>query len=68
METQTQHKKLYRSKTKRVFAGVCGGLAEYTNTDPTVLRLIWTLIVIFTGFVPGLLVYLLAVVIIPEQS
>jgi phage shock protein C len=64
---ETKQKKLFRSKTNKVFAGVCGGLAEYTNTDPTVLRLIWTLVVIFTGFVPGLLVYLIAVIIIPEN-
>lgn len=63
----TEHKKLYRSTTDRVFAGICGGLGEYLNIDSTILRLVWTLIVIFTGLVPGVLVYLLAIFIIPQR-
>lgn len=59
-------KRLYRSRTNRVFAGVCGGLGEYLNTDATVLRLIWTLIVVFTGLIPGVLVYVVAAIIVPE--
>lgn len=61
-------KRLYRSKADRKIAGVCGGLAEYLDTDPTIVRLIAVVILIFTGFVPMLLVYLLAWVIIPEFS
>jgi phage shock protein C len=64
---ETQQKRLYRSKTNKVFAGICSGLAEYLNIDATVLRLVWTLIVIFTGIVPGVLVYFIALLIIPEQ-
>jgi phage shock protein C len=66
MET-TQPKKLYRSKTNKVFAGICGGLAEYLNTDVTILRLVWLLIVVFTGIFPGVIVYVLAILVIPEQ-
>ncbi|MCC2631205.1 MAG: PspC domain protein [Candidatus Paceibacter sp.] len=61
------HKKLYRSKTNRVFAGVCGGVAEYLNIDPTILRVLWVLLVVFTGIFPGVLVYIIAIFIIPEQ-
>ncbi len=59
-------KKLYRSRTNRIFAGIVGGLGEYFNIDPVLLRLIWVLVVIFTGLVPGVLVYLIAIYIIPE--
>lgn len=61
------HKKLYRSKTNKVFAGICGGLAEYFNIDATLLRLVWVLIVVFSGFFPGVLVYLIALLIVPLQ-
>lgn len=65
--TNMEIKKLRRSKTDRVFAGICGGIGEYLGIDPVLLRLIWLLIVIFTGFVPGVLVYILAIFIIPEK-
>lgn len=60
-------KRLYRSRADRRIAGVCGGLAEYLEMDPTVIRLIAVLILIFTGFVPMLIAYLIAWIIIPEQ-
>lgn len=58
---------LYRSATERVCAGVCGGLGEYWAIDPVVLRLLWTFITVFTGFAPGIIVYILAVFIIPVR-
>jgi phage shock protein PspC (stress-responsive transcriptional regulator) len=61
-------KRLHRSETNKVFAGVVGGLGEYFEIDPTVLRLAWVLIVIFTGFFPGVVAYLIAVVVIPRGS
>lgn len=60
-------KKLYRSKTNRIFAGICGGLGEYFNIDATILRLLWLLIVVFTGLFPGVLVYIIAIFIIPSH-
>lgn len=60
-------KKLYRSRKQRVLAGVFGGLGEYFNIDPTILRIAWILITVFTGFIPGLIAYLMAAIIIPEQ-
>ena len=59
-------KKLYRSKTDRKFLGVCGGLAEYFGIDATVLRLILVLAVIFAGV--GIIAYLVAALIIPEEQ
>jgi phage shock protein C len=61
-------KRLYRSDHNKVFAGICGGLGEYLNIDPVVLRLVWVLVVIFTGFVPGVLVYIIAYFIIPPRE
>ncbi len=59
------NKKLYRSATDKMIAGVCGGVAEYVHMDSTVLRLIWALVVVFTGFAPGVIVYIVAVIIMP---
>ena len=57
-------KKLYRNTKNKMIAGVCSGLAEYINIDPTIVRLIWALIA-FSG--AGLLAYLIAAIIIPEK-
>lgn len=62
------HKKLYRSNTDKMIAGVCGGLAEYLEVDSTVLRLLWTLVVVFSGFFPGVVVYIVAAIIMPQNS
>jgi phage shock protein C len=43
-------KTLYRSKSNKVIAGVCGGIGEYLDIDPTVIRLLWVLITIPWGF------------------
>ena len=59
-------KKLYRSKKNRVIAGVCGGLGEYFDVDPTLIRLIWILLTISGG--TGILLYLIAWLIMPERS
>lgn len=61
-------KKLYRSKKARVFEGVCGGLAEYFDADPTLVRLIVIVATIFTAVLPALLVYLIAWIIVPEEK
>ena len=57
-------KRLYRSTKSRMLFGVCGGLAEYLNTDPTVVRLI-TVLLFALGM--GILVYFIAALIIPEE-
>ncbi len=59
-----QNKRLVKSRTDRKLCGVCGGFAEYLNLDPTVIRLIWALLVLFAG--TGLLAYLIAALIMPE--
>ena len=57
-------KKLYRSKTNRMICGVCGGVGEYFNIDATLVRLLWALFG-FTG--GGLVAYIIAAIIIPDQ-
>lgn len=61
-------KRLYRSKTNRVFAGVCGGLGDYLQVDPVMLRLIWVIITLISGFFPGVLAYIIAVMIVPLEG
>lgn len=58
-------KKLYRSMTDRRIAGVCGGLAEYFDIDPTVVRLLFVLGVLVGG--GTLLAYLVMMFVVPEQ-
>lgn len=58
-------KKLYRSRTKRLIGGVCGGLADFTGLDATIIRLVWAAAIFFAG--TGLLLYLLCWIIIPEE-
>jgi phage shock protein C len=58
-------KRLYRSRTNRIIAGVCGGIAEYTNIDPTVVRLLWLLVSLIWG--AGIVAYIIALIIIPEE-
>ena len=57
-------KKLYRNTADKMIAGVCAGLADYLNVDPTVVRLIWALVGL-SG--TGLVAYLIAALIIPEK-
>lgn len=61
-------KKLYRSQTNKVFAGICGGLGEYFDVDPVMLRLFWLVLVIFSGIFPGVIAYLFAILILPKRA
>ena len=63
----TDQKKLYRSTTNRMISGVCGGIAEYFNADPTIIRLVYVLLSVFTACFPGLLVYIIAAIIVPAN-
>lgn len=61
-------KKLIRSKEQRVLAGVMGGLGEFFGIDPTLLRLGYVIITVFSGFIPGIIGYALAILIVPEEA
>lgn len=60
------YKKLTRSKESRMVFGVCGGIGEYIGIDPTLVRIIWIVLSI-AGWGTGLVAYLIAAVIIPEE-
>ncbi len=59
-------KKLYRSRSNRVIAGVCGGLGEYFGIDPTVMRVIFVVATIFLAGIGGILAYAILWGIVPE--
>ena len=60
-------RRFVRSRTNRVLAGVCGGIAEYYGSDVTAVRLLTVLIAVFTGILPLLFLYLIAAVLIPDR-
>lgn len=60
-------KRLFRSKKDRMLGGVVGGLAEYFVVDSTLLRLAAVCGILITGFFPGVLAYLIALVIVPNE-
>ena len=60
-----ENKKLYRSSTNYKLAGVCGGIGEYFNIDPTLVRLAWILFSVMGG--AGLLAYIVAAIVMPKQ-
>jgi phage shock protein C len=57
--------KLYRSRSNRMIAGVCGGIGEYLDIDPTLVRLI-LIVLVFLGL-SGVLAYIIAWIVIPED-
>jgi phage shock protein C len=59
-------KRLYRSKTDKIIGGVCGGMGEYFQIDPVIIRIIWVILIFGMGF--GLLAYLIAWLIIPLEK
>lgn len=61
------YKKLYKSRSVRTIAGVCGGLEDYFNIDVTIIRLIWVALTIATGVFPGVFAYVAAALIIPDE-
>ncbi len=60
----TAAKRLYRSRKNKVLGGVCGGLGEYFEIDPSLIRLIWVLIFFMGG--SGLLIYIIFWIVLPE--
>ncbi len=61
-----EQRKLYRVRDKRMLAGVCAGMAEYFDTDVTLMRILWLVGIVFTNIF-GLLIYFAAAVIMPEK-
>ncbi|MCR4749197.1 MAG: PspC domain-containing protein [Lachnospiraceae bacterium] len=59
-------KELRKSNSNRIICGVCGGLGEYFQVDPTVIRLLWIAFCLMGG--SGILAYLIAAVLMPENN
>ena len=59
--------KLVKSTYDRKIAGVCGGIAEYMHVDPTVVRVAYAVISLLSGAIPGVIVYILLAVIMPDR-
>lgn len=60
------YKKLYRSRQNRMLCGVCGGIGNYFNIDPTVVRLLWIIFCMCGGC--GIIAYIIAAIVIPEDN
>lgn len=60
-----EKKKLYRSRSERMISGVCGGLAEYFDIDPTVVRLLFVAGTLIGG--PGLIAYIICLILMPLE-
>ncbi len=58
------NKRLYKSATDKKICGVCGGVAEYFDIDPTIVRLAWVVFTLFGG--SGILAYIIAAIVIPS--
>jgi len=62
----TSVKRLYRSETDKKLAGICGGIGEYMDADPTIVRLIIIVLAVVTGIIPMIIAYLIAWWIVPN--
>lgn len=64
----TKERTLRRSRSNRRIAGVVGGLAEYFDLDPTLARVIYVLVSIFSAAFPGILVYIVLWLAVPQED
>ena len=60
-------KKLYLSKDKKI-SGVCGGIGDYFEVDSSLVRLVWILMTVLTGFLPGIVAYIVSALVIPSSQ
>ena len=67
MKTQEQPKRLYKSQDNKVLAGVLGGIGEYLNVDPVIIRVIYIFLTVMTAFMPGVFAYILIALVVPKK-
>lgn len=65
---KTFKKTLYKSEENKVISGVVGGIGEYFDVDPVLLRVLYILVTVFTAFVPGVVAYILMSIVIPSNN
>ncbi|MGI6218605.1 MAG: PspC domain-containing protein [Bacteroidaceae bacterium] len=63
----SEPRKLTRSRSDRKLAGVCGGIANYLNIDPTVVRVVYAILTVCTVF-SGIIIYLILMLLMPEEN
>lgn len=63
-----KYKKLYKSTNNKMLSGVCAGFADFIGIDPTIVRVIYALVSFFTGGFPGVIIYIMLAIIIPEDN
>lgn len=61
-------KRLYKSSTDKKLDGVCAGIADYANVDPTLVRVGYAVLTVLSGVFPGLILYVVLAVIMPRQN
>lgn len=61
-----KNKTLYKSDSNRILGGICGGIGECLNIDPTIIRLIWVVVTLWGG--SGILAYIIAMVVMPRSA
>ncbi len=60
-------KRLYRSKTERVLAGVCGGIGVHLDVDPIIIRIVWVILTCLSLGI-GIVAYIVCWILIPEEQ
>ncbi|WP_410508000.1 PspC domain-containing protein [Methanosarcina hadiensis] len=63
-----KEKRLTRSKSDRMVFGVCGGLGKYFGTDPTLIRLGFAFLILLSGIMPGVIIYIIMAIIMPQED
>ena len=60
------HKKIFLSQKNKKIFGLLGGIGEYFEVDPILIRVMWVVATAFTGFVPGIIAYIIASLVVPK--
>ena len=67
-ETANNTRRLLRSRNNRMINGVCGGIADYLKIDPVLVRLLWIFTTLFSGFLLGIIAYIIMLIVVPEEE
>jgi phage shock protein C len=68
MNAESKPRRLTRSNRSKMIAGVCGGLAEYLNMDPTVIRVLYVLVSVLSAAFPGVIAYIVLMFLMPPPE
>jgi len=68
VSTNAPQRRLARSQKNKMIAGVCGGIAEYLDVDPTVVRVLYVIVSILSAAFPGLLAYIILMFVMPRAD